>query len=314
MKKKITAIILLLSVITCSMTLMSSAFSKPELEFAADYDQNAKTLTVYYVVEKFEGVQAADFRLNFDTNVLKFKSTKGSKLGSNEYIETGLINGSNDTVSITFIDLYYAKKDILESDGSVTLATITFDVLKDESTNLISYSDDCAMEPDSAEANVDTVQFTVDLSKNEKTYQSREKVIALGNTYSGTASAAKSVETPTIQTTPATKTSSANSKNSTASAGNNENDISEGQQNLIAEKDEKTSDGATKSAVKKVIIAAVIVLAVLVIAIISIVRKANRQSDEDSSEKSDEIKPADENEKSETPDGKNEDNKEEDDK
>ena len=164
--KKIIASILTSVILAVSLfSLTAFAWETPKLMLAADYDSENQTVTVYYRVLDFAGTESADFRLRYDNTALELTDYDVTDI-KDTFVEIGA-DPESDRIAIQFVDLYHVKEDDCEADGSTTVATLTFKV-KDTSaaeTVFISTADSCAMDPDSAEVNLDRATLKIPLNE-----------------------------------------------------------------------------------------------------------------------------------------------------
>ena len=164
--KKIIASILTAVILAVSLfSLTAFAWKTPKLMLAADYDSENQTVTVYYRVLDFAGTESADFRLRYDNAALELTDYDVTDI-KDTFVEIGS-SPESDRIAIQFVDLYHVKESDCEEDGSATVATLTFKV-KDTSaseTVFISTADSCAMDPDSAEVNLDRATLKIPLNE-----------------------------------------------------------------------------------------------------------------------------------------------------
>ena len=165
MKKIITSILTAVILAVSLFSLTAFAWETPQLMLAADYDSENQTITVYYRVLDFAGTESADFRLRYNSSAVELTEYDVTDI-KDTFVEVG-DNPESEIVAIQFVDLYHVKESDCEDDGSATVATLTFKV-KDASateTVFISTADSCAMDPDSAEVNLDRATLKIPLNE-----------------------------------------------------------------------------------------------------------------------------------------------------
>lgn len=144
-------IAMLICVVILALTCIPVfAWETPKLKLEATYNQSTKEITVSYRVLDLAGTESADFRLRYDPDVVELKDYEAHETGDSTIIEMG---AKEDQVFIQFIDIYYIEPEDCEEDGSSVIATMTF-VLKDEATTetvFIATAESCNMDPDSEE-------------------------------------------------------------------------------------------------------------------------------------------------------------------
>lgn len=149
--KKITSVLICTVMLLVSvLPLTAFAWETPSLDLNITYNERKKIITVDYIVHDAAGIESADFRLRFDSDVLEFDDYTPTDI-KNTYLEVGVMSGDKDKVAIQFVDLYHVYEDDCEEDGSILVATLTFKV-KDKSASdvvFIATADSCAMDPDS---------------------------------------------------------------------------------------------------------------------------------------------------------------------
>lgn len=164
--KKITAIILTALIFVISvMPLTAFAWGEPQLMLAASYNADKKTITVQYRVLEFTGTESADFRLRYNPDVVEMADYETAEM-SNVLMEVVDLAGTDDTIAIQFVDMYYAEEEDCEEDGSATIVTFTFNVISDTATDavFIATADSYNMDPNSVEKHPERATLKISLA------------------------------------------------------------------------------------------------------------------------------------------------------
>lgn len=164
--KKITSVILTIIILAISvMPLTVFAWGEPELMLAASYNADKNTITVQYRVLEFTGTESADFRLKYNPDVVEMADYETAEM-SNVIMEVVEMTGTDDTIAIQFVDMYYAEEEDCEEDGSATIVTFTFNVISDTAKDavFIATADSYNMDPNSVEKHPERATLKISLA------------------------------------------------------------------------------------------------------------------------------------------------------
>ncbi len=168
MKKIITFILIILTAFSCfSLTAFADTWETPELALTAIYDEEKGEITLYYDVLNFAGTESADFRLQFNPDVVTYVESEKIKI-NNTLVEVG--ESKEGTMAIQFANMTHVLPENCKEDGSATVCTFTFEV-KDNTakeTVFISTTDSYNMDPDSAEIKPDRATLKIPLNNGNQ--------------------------------------------------------------------------------------------------------------------------------------------------
>lgn len=182
--KKLTATILAIFILAISLLPFTSfAWGEPELMLNASYDAEKKTISVEYRVLEFAGTESADFRLRFDPKVVELVDFEEAKM-SNVIMETGIMEGTDNTIAIQFVDLYYVEEKDCEDDNSATVVTFNFKVINESATEtvFVSMADSYNMDPDSVEKHPERATLKLPLNEGSLIKSTVEGYVSSENT------------------------------------------------------------------------------------------------------------------------------------
>lgn len=124
MKKRIFSVILVVLML-CSGAVMSFA-ADPEVKYNSVYNAETGLVSVSIYVTDAIGLEAADFRLSYDTDKYEYKEHETADLGGDCMVVAGCSAKTEGLATCSVIFTESCEASVLDSDGNLNIVTFIF--------------------------------------------------------------------------------------------------------------------------------------------------------------------------------------------